>query len=220
MCDVSTDLGDTHIVSYKRWISSLLGIAGHYLPSTKSLNKSPDSSKMLFKSITLATLASAAVAQSPAYGQCGGQGWSGSKTCVSGYTCQAQGSYYSQCVPGSGKSSPTFLPEFTDEFIRRKQPNHQNHHQNHFQSLLTHLSLQRRLLQRRRQNLLSIFHAVRFHRHLGQRQLPSQVHSLRFLHARLQRRHLPERIRRRSCKPSSSPNLRPQDLTPKNHIKD
>jgi hypothetical protein len=65
--------------------------------------KLPPLRKMLFKSITLATLISAAVAQSPAYGQCGGQGWSGSSSCVSGYTCKAQSQYYSQCLPGSGK---------------------------------------------------------------------------------------------------------------------
>lgn len=58
--------------------------------------------KMLFKSITLATLLGSAVAQSPAYGQCGGQGWVGSQSCVSGYTCKAQSEYYSQCLPGSG----------------------------------------------------------------------------------------------------------------------
>lgn len=73
---------------------------------------------MLFKSITLATLATAAVAQSPAYGQCGGQGWSGSKTCVSGYTCQSQGEYYSQCVPGSGKLFPTSLHKFYSRFCQ------------------------------------------------------------------------------------------------------
>lgn len=67
---------------------------------------------MLFKSITLATFLSAAAAQSPAYGQCGGQGWSGSQFCVSGYTCKAQSQYYSQCLPGSGTSSihPTTRP--------------------------------------------------------------------------------------------------------------
>ncbi|KAL2067659.1 hypothetical protein VTL71DRAFT_15755 [Oculimacula yallundae] len=52
-------------------------------------------------------LAPAAVlAQSAAYGQCGGIGWSGAKTCVSGYTCVATNEYYSQCVPGSGGSNP------------------------------------------------------------------------------------------------------------------
>jgi hypothetical protein len=32
------------------------------------------------------------------WGQCGGSGWAGSTTCASPYTCQAQNSYYSQCL--------------------------------------------------------------------------------------------------------------------------
>lgn len=40
-----------------------------------------------------------------AYGQCGGQGWNGGSTCVSGYHCVAQNSYYSQCIPGGASSS-------------------------------------------------------------------------------------------------------------------
>lgn len=35
-----------------------------------------------------------------AYGQCGGQGYTGSSACVSGYTCKEQNPYYSQCVQG------------------------------------------------------------------------------------------------------------------------
>jgi len=34
-----------------------------------------------------------------AYAQCGGSGWTGSTTCVAGYTCKATNTYYSQCVP-------------------------------------------------------------------------------------------------------------------------
>ncbi|TEB32677.1 hypothetical protein FA13DRAFT_220311 [Coprinellus micaceus] len=37
----------------------------------------------------------------PAYGQCGGQDWTGPTTCVSGYVCQTTNTWYSQCVPGS-----------------------------------------------------------------------------------------------------------------------
>jgi xyloglucan-specific exo-beta-1,4-glucanase len=33
-----------------------------------------------------------------AYGQCGGANYAGCTTCPSGYTCQAQNAYYSQCV--------------------------------------------------------------------------------------------------------------------------
>lgn len=36
---------------------------------------------------------------SPAWGQCGGIGWSGPTGCVSGYTCKVSNPYYSQCLP-------------------------------------------------------------------------------------------------------------------------
>ncbi|KAJ6256613.1 hypothetical protein Dda_8478 [Drechslerella dactyloides] len=34
-----------------------------------------------------------------AWGQCGGIGWTGPTSCVSGYTCSVNNAYYSQCVP-------------------------------------------------------------------------------------------------------------------------
>ncbi|KAJ7655091.1 hypothetical protein DFH06DRAFT_1413528 [Mycena polygramma] len=34
-----------------------------------------------------------------AFGQCGGQGWTGPTVCVAGYTCSAQNAFYSQCIP-------------------------------------------------------------------------------------------------------------------------
>src|SRR5579864_4080291 len=40
-----------------------------------------------------------------AYAQCGGQGFTGATCCVSGYTCQYQSQYYSQCVAGGSSSS-------------------------------------------------------------------------------------------------------------------
>ncbi|KAF9872517.1 cellulase [Colletotrichum karsti] len=51
--------------------------------------------------IALGALVSAAAAQAGAYAQCGGQGWSGATTCVSGYTCTVSNQWYSQCLPGS-----------------------------------------------------------------------------------------------------------------------
>ncbi|KAK7472013.1 hypothetical protein VKT23_000120 [Stygiomarasmius scandens] len=44
-------------------------------------------------------------AQSPVWGQCGGIGWAGTKTCVSGSACTVVNPYYSQCLPSS--SAPT-----------------------------------------------------------------------------------------------------------------
>ncbi|EPS25573.1 Endoglucanase EG-II [Penicillium oxalicum] len=58
----------------------------------------------------LLSISGAAVAQQTAWGQCGGQGWSGATSCVSGYTCSYTNDWYSQCVPGSsggGGSNPT-----------------------------------------------------------------------------------------------------------------
>ena len=49
--------------------------------------------------------ASFARAQSGAYGQCGGVGWTGATTCVSGYYCFEQNDYYSQCIPGGELSN-------------------------------------------------------------------------------------------------------------------
>lgn len=44
---------------------------------------------------------SAYAATVSAYGQCGGQGWTGGTTCVSGYTCTYSNPYYSQCLAGA-----------------------------------------------------------------------------------------------------------------------
>ncbi|KDQ56366.1 carbohydrate-binding module family 1 protein [Jaapia argillacea MUCL 33604] len=38
-------------------------------------------------------------AQAALYGQCGGLGWTGSTTCVSGTYCSVMNAYYSQCLP-------------------------------------------------------------------------------------------------------------------------
>ncbi|RDW89337.1 beta-xylanase-1 [Coleophoma cylindrospora] len=46
----------------------------------------------------------AALAQGSAYAQCGGIGFTGATTCVSGYTCKYSKDY-SQCLPGTASSS-------------------------------------------------------------------------------------------------------------------
>ncbi|KAA1469381.1 cellulase CEL6B [Dentipellis sp. KUC8613] len=63
----------------------------------------------MFKFAALAsfvTLISAVQAQSPIYGQCGGQGWTGPTTCAAGSTCVVSNPYYSQCLPGSNTPPP------------------------------------------------------------------------------------------------------------------
>ncbi|KAF3919027.1 hypothetical protein ABW21_db0200894 [Orbilia brochopaga] len=61
--------------------------------------------------VAVGALAVSATAQQTAYGQCGGQGWTGPTSCVSGYTCVSSNDFYSQCVPGTAatttKSSST-----------------------------------------------------------------------------------------------------------------
>ncbi|KAL0946046.1 hypothetical protein HGRIS_012319 [Hohenbuehelia grisea] len=60
-------------------------------------------------------LASGAVAQSPQWGQCGGIGWSGATTCVSGSVCSKLNDYYSQCIPGSAPPAPSTTPGGTTQ---------------------------------------------------------------------------------------------------------
>ncbi|KAK5172342.1 uncharacterized protein LTR77_003980 [Saxophila tyrrhenica] len=50
--------------------------------------------------------ASTALAQAAAYAQCGGNGYTGPTSCVSGYKCQYSNPYYSQCVPSGNGGSP------------------------------------------------------------------------------------------------------------------
>lgn len=61
---------------------------------------------MRTSALTLALAPAAVLAQSSLYGQCGGIGWSGATTCVSGAVCQYVNDWYSQCVPGSGGGNP------------------------------------------------------------------------------------------------------------------
>ncbi|KAI0373448.1 hypothetical protein BV20DRAFT_962604 [Pilatotrama ljubarskyi] len=65
----------------------------------------------LFTAIQLSValaLAAVAHAQSQAqeWGQCGGIGWTGPTSCVSGTVCTVINSYYSQCLPGAASSAP------------------------------------------------------------------------------------------------------------------
>ncbi|KAK0391606.1 hypothetical protein NLU13_1106 [Sarocladium strictum] len=58
-----------------------------------------------------------AFAQQAVWAQCGGQGWAGGTSCVSGACCTAQNDYYSQCIPGS--CSP---PQGTSSTLTTKSP--------------------------------------------------------------------------------------------------
>ncbi|KAG9400006.1 hypothetical protein AC1031_010927 [Aphanomyces cochlioides] len=57
-----------------------------------------------------------------AYGQCGGQGYTGSKVCISGYVCNTYSEWYAQCIPGSNSnpspSNPTTAPKTTQPTVK------------------------------------------------------------------------------------------------------
>ncbi|EJD54133.1 hypothetical protein AURDEDRAFT_53043 [Auricularia subglabra TFB-10046 SS5] len=54
----------------------------------------------------VALLPAFVAAQSAVWGQCGGIGWTGATTCVSGSACVKQNDYYSQCLPGAAAPPP------------------------------------------------------------------------------------------------------------------
>ncbi|KAH0266951.1 endo-1,4-beta-glucanase precursor, partial [Aureobasidium melanogenum] len=60
---------------------------------------------MKYSTFVVAAAAGSAAASSAAYGQCGGNGFTGATDCVSGYHCAYQNDWYSQCIPGAGSGS-------------------------------------------------------------------------------------------------------------------
>ncbi|PVF94940.1 putative pectate lyase [Serendipita vermifera] len=58
-------------------------------------------------SISLLLATGLVQAQSPLWGQCGGNNWTGPTTCVSGATCVFSNEWYSQCVPSDQAPSST-----------------------------------------------------------------------------------------------------------------
>ena len=50
------------------------------------------------KTPAILSLTGLVFAEAAPYAQCGGKGHSGSTTCVSGWTCQYQNDWYSQCL--------------------------------------------------------------------------------------------------------------------------
>ncbi|KIO28638.1 carbohydrate esterase family 12 protein [Tulasnella calospora MUT 4182] len=62
----------------------------------------------MFSSLLIASLLALGInAQSPVWGQCGGNGWTGATTCVAGSTCVKSNDWYSQCLPGSNGGGTT-----------------------------------------------------------------------------------------------------------------
>ncbi|KAG9045061.1 hypothetical protein FS837_007108 [Tulasnella sp. UAMH 9824] len=62
---------------------------------------------MLSQTIILGLLVVSINAQSQVWGQCGGMGWTGPTTCVSGTTCVYSNPWYSQCLPGNPTTTTT-----------------------------------------------------------------------------------------------------------------
>lgn len=59
----------------------------------------------------LAFAASAVAAQSEAYQQCGGNGWTGDTSCISGDDCVEHNEWYSQCLASQGDGDVKPAPE-------------------------------------------------------------------------------------------------------------
>ncbi|KAK8115974.1 glycoside hydrolase family 35 protein [Apiospora sp. TS-2023a] len=56
------------------------------------------------------------------WGQCGGQGWTGQTTCVSGAVCTYQNDYYSQCIAGSAQTTSAKPPSSAPASTSVPQP--------------------------------------------------------------------------------------------------
>ncbi|KUM56648.1 hypothetical protein ACN42_g10566 [Penicillium freii] len=65
------------------------------------------------KTLAILSLAGLVSAQAAPYAQCGGSGYSGSTACVSGWACQYQNDWFSQCLASSGGSTTTLLTTTT-----------------------------------------------------------------------------------------------------------
>ncbi|KAI0768766.1 putative acetylxylan esterase A [Trametes elegans] len=56
--------------------------------------------------LSVVALAGVVAGQAAEWGQCGGIGWAGATTCVSGTACVKLNDYYSQCQPGAAAPPP------------------------------------------------------------------------------------------------------------------
>ncbi|KAJ7203800.1 endoglucanase [Mycena pura] len=61
--------------------------------------------RSVFALAILAVLLSSVRGQSAVWGQCGGEGWTGATTCVSGSVCTVLNDFFSQCIPGTAAST-------------------------------------------------------------------------------------------------------------------
>ncbi|KAI0373431.1 alpha/beta-hydrolase [Pilatotrama ljubarskyi] len=64
----------------------------------------------LTSALSVIALAGFVAGQAAEWGQCGGIGWTGATTCVSGTACVKLNDYYSQCQPGAAAPPPPPTP--------------------------------------------------------------------------------------------------------------
>ncbi|OLN86496.1 putative pectate lyase F 3 [Colletotrichum chlorophyti] len=65
--------------------------------------------------LSISALSAVAVSQATLYSQCGGQGWTGPTSCVSGARCVSYNEWYSQCVAGTDEVVEEGADEGVDE---------------------------------------------------------------------------------------------------------
>jgi len=68
------------------------------MPVKSSTTAAPPSTTLVTSTKATTSAAGPSACTAAKWGQCGGQGWAGCTTCVSGTTCKASGQYYSQCL--------------------------------------------------------------------------------------------------------------------------
>ncbi|KAF8184550.1 CEL4a mannanase [Mycena galopus ATCC 62051] len=71
-------------------------------------------STLLLLALSLASVR----AQSPIFGQCGGENWTGPVTCATGSVCTFQNAFYSQCLPGTATTSATSTVTSTTSIVK------------------------------------------------------------------------------------------------------
>ncbi|KAF3225456.1 hypothetical protein TWF106_002592 [Orbilia oligospora] len=74
------------------------------------------------KAFILAYIGAIVAAQQTAWGQCGGNNWTGPTSCVSGYYCSYNSEWYSQCIPGSAQGTITTLRTTTTTTTTSRAP--------------------------------------------------------------------------------------------------
>ncbi|KAJ5227633.1 uncharacterized protein N7469_007639 [Penicillium citrinum] len=107
-CDISSGDPDfvesTYPNAYVKYSNIKVGSLGSTYNSGGSGNSGSSSSKTTTTTTTTTKTSSTTTSGGssatglPHYSQCGGQGWTGSTTCASPYTCTKQNDFYSQCL--------------------------------------------------------------------------------------------------------------------------